>query len=257
MGLEIATYINQLVSTNPLGSDQKSQGDDHVRLIKAVLLASFPNIAGAVTPTHTVLNAVQSAANLTSGTLADARLSTNVPLLNASNVFTGSNQQVESAQPLMRLGDSDGGSNAKNWLIYGAPNALRIDTANDAAPNTAVAQALSITRSGTAVTAIDLTATAVNVNGVSVNNAAILTAGALADARVAQSNVTQHQAALALAASQITTGTLAIARGGTAAGDATNARINLGIGSMATRGLTIQSGGSPTGGSDGDIYMIY
>lgn len=48
MGLETATYISGLNSLNPTGGDGKSQGDDHIRLIKAVLLATFPNITGAV-----------------------------------------------------------------------------------------------------------------------------------------------------------------------------------------------------------------
>ena len=33
MGLETATYISQLVATNPTSSDPVSQGDDHLRLI--------------------------------------------------------------------------------------------------------------------------------------------------------------------------------------------------------------------------------
>jgi hypothetical protein len=44
------------------------------------------------------------------------------------------------------------------------------------------------------------------------NDAANLTAGVLANARVQQSNVTQHQAALAIATSQVTSGTFADAR---------------------------------------------
>lgn len=44
MGLEAATYISQLVNTNPLAADKKNQGDDHLRLIKAVLQASLPNM---------------------------------------------------------------------------------------------------------------------------------------------------------------------------------------------------------------------
>jgi hypothetical protein len=56
MGLETGTYISDLVSTNPTASDPKSQGDDHLRLIKACVKATFPNVSGAVTPTHTVLN---------------------------------------------------------------------------------------------------------------------------------------------------------------------------------------------------------
>jgi hypothetical protein len=148
MGLETATYINGLVATNPVGAtDPKSAGDDHLRLIKATLLATFAAITGAVTATHTELNYVHgvtgvegtgklvlalagalpvlsgvnltalnasnlasgtvpdarfpatlpaaSAANLTSipaanltGSIADARLSSNVPLKNAANTFT-------------------------------------------------------------------------------------------------------------------------------------------------------------------------
>jgi len=57
MALESATYISDLVSTNPVGpSDPKSQGDDHLRMIKAVLKATFPNLNGAVTLTPTQMN---------------------------------------------------------------------------------------------------------------------------------------------------------------------------------------------------------
>lgn len=57
MSLESATYISQLIATNPVGAvDYVSQGDDHLRLVKTVLLNSFPNISGAVTATHTELN---------------------------------------------------------------------------------------------------------------------------------------------------------------------------------------------------------
>ena len=47
MPLESASFITQLVSTNPPGSDQVSQGDDHLRLIKTVLKAQFPNFTAA------------------------------------------------------------------------------------------------------------------------------------------------------------------------------------------------------------------
>jgi hypothetical protein len=49
MPLETATYIADLVPTNPVGaSDPKSQGDNHLRLIKAVLQATFPNADGPI-----------------------------------------------------------------------------------------------------------------------------------------------------------------------------------------------------------------
>lgn len=57
MGLESATFIHELVSTNPIGgSDPKSQGDDHIRLLKSTLQNTFANVDGAVTTTHTELN---------------------------------------------------------------------------------------------------------------------------------------------------------------------------------------------------------
>lgn len=47
MGLETGTYINDLTPSWPLASDQKRQGDDHIRLIKDVLKNTFPNASRA------------------------------------------------------------------------------------------------------------------------------------------------------------------------------------------------------------------
>jgi len=55
MALEGATYIDELVNTNPPGGDNASTIDDHLRLIKAVLLNSFANVSGAVTATDVEL----------------------------------------------------------------------------------------------------------------------------------------------------------------------------------------------------------
>ena len=57
MALETATYINGLVATNPTSSDNVGEGDNHLRLIKSTLLATFPNVTGAMTKSHTQLNA--------------------------------------------------------------------------------------------------------------------------------------------------------------------------------------------------------
>lgn len=56
MALETATYINQLVPSNPLGSDPLADADGHLRLIKSTLKTTFPNITGAVTSTQAQLN---------------------------------------------------------------------------------------------------------------------------------------------------------------------------------------------------------
>ncbi len=57
MTVESATYISQLNSAQPTASDNISEGDDHLRLIKSVLKAQFPNLATtAVNPTSAQLN---------------------------------------------------------------------------------------------------------------------------------------------------------------------------------------------------------
>lgn len=58
MALETATYISDLVTTNPTSTDPKSQGDDHIRLVKSTLKTTFPNITGVVSVTHGDLNTV-------------------------------------------------------------------------------------------------------------------------------------------------------------------------------------------------------
>ncbi|MDE2105943.1 MAG: hypothetical protein KGL39_52460 [Patescibacteria group bacterium] len=58
MTVETTTYISGLNSSNPGPNDPKSEGDDHLRLIKAAILATFPNISGAITPTHTLINSL-------------------------------------------------------------------------------------------------------------------------------------------------------------------------------------------------------
>jgi len=47
MGLESASFVNDLNTSNPTATDPKAQGDDHLRLIKTALKASFPNSSRA------------------------------------------------------------------------------------------------------------------------------------------------------------------------------------------------------------------
>lgn len=56
MGLEVATYINELNVNWPVPTDKIREGDDHLRVIKTALVNSFPNIGGAVELSHTQLN---------------------------------------------------------------------------------------------------------------------------------------------------------------------------------------------------------
>ena len=73
MALESGTYINSLNAANPVSTDGLAQADDHLRLIKSTIKASFPNISGAMNATHTELNTVADGGTAaTSTTLVDA-----------------------------------------------------------------------------------------------------------------------------------------------------------------------------------------
>ena len=58
MALESATYISELVDTNPTVSDPVGQGDDHLKMIKTVLKTQFSGLAGttAITTDEAEMN---------------------------------------------------------------------------------------------------------------------------------------------------------------------------------------------------------
>lgn len=58
MPIETVVYISDLNIAYPEGGDQKKTIDDHMRNLKIGIKNTFPNISGAVTPTHTELNYV-------------------------------------------------------------------------------------------------------------------------------------------------------------------------------------------------------
>lgn len=58
MGLETATHIGSLVTSNPDGTDARNTADDHIRLIKAALIRTFPLIGGAASASHVAIGYV-------------------------------------------------------------------------------------------------------------------------------------------------------------------------------------------------------
>lgn len=59
MTIEAASYIHQLDANYPEGGSTVREGDNHVRLLKAAIKATFANVTGPLLCTHTELNQLQ------------------------------------------------------------------------------------------------------------------------------------------------------------------------------------------------------
>lgn len=148
MGLEVGDgFISGLVATNPVGAtDPKSQGDDHIRLIKTALLGTFPNLSAAVT--------------LTAAQINDAARQS------AANVFTTQQKISNSSGKQILLDDTNAGAGLRQFYLESDGGHFAIASADDA--GSGVQAAVDITKDASgAITAMALTATAITLNGVS------------------------------------------------------------------------------------------
>lgn len=127
MGLEVATYISDLNAAYPTSSDPKSQGDDHIRILKSALKATFPNINGVVLVSLAELN------KLTGATATTAEIN------NLSGVTSSIQGQFASMQTQV-----DAKAPIDSPAFTGAPSVPTAapGTANTQAANTAFVAAL-------------------------------------------------------------------------------------------------------------------
>lgn len=100
MALESGTYINSLNASNPASTDGLGQADDHIRLLKSTIKATFPNIDAPVTATEDNLNLIGSYTgnandlNLLSGQAAAGLSSTELGYL--TNVTSDIQAQINA-----------------------------------------------------------------------------------------------------------------------------------------------------------------
>ena len=115
MGLETGTYISDLNSSNPAAGDPVNEGDDHIRLVKSTVKATFPSITGAVSSTHTELNLLDGVtANTTELNYVDV---TTLGTAQASKaVTTDANIDVTGLRNLTVSGTITIGSNTATTL---------------------------------------------------------------------------------------------------------------------------------------------
>lgn len=221
MGLESATYISGLNASNPVHiSDNVSEGDDHIRLIKSTLLNTFPNLAGAVTPSHSELNHLAGVTGVTgSGKLV---LDTAPTITGAivADFFQGDGSLISNLS-------------AGN-LASGVVAQARLPAASDAAAGI-----------------IELATSAETIAGV-LSDRAVTPAGLLA----LRNDLGQLAELNSINDDDWSGADLEIDNGGTGASTASAARANLGVGSMGERDVLTGTAAPTAGqGNNGDFYF--
>ena len=113
MGLESPiNFVSDLVETNPVSTDSLAVADNHIRGIKSAIKATFPNITGAMTATHTVLNGLDGRVSAIEN---GVHASGTTMLFQQSTAPTGWTKQTTHNDKTLRVvtgTTSSGGSNA-------------------------------------------------------------------------------------------------------------------------------------------------
>lgn len=106
MTVETASYISQLDPTFPASGDPKSEGDNHIRLVKTILKTQFPNFGtAAMNATTTELNYMEGVTSLVQNqldTLTSAKAAKAGDNYTGAHDFTGATPTV----PTQATGDA-------------------------------------------------------------------------------------------------------------------------------------------------------
>jgi hypothetical protein len=129
MALETGTYISDLNVLNPVATDPKAQGDDHLRLIKSTVKNTFPQLTGPVNANQAEINRLVGITSPVVGTTETQTL-TNKTVSLTSNTLTGTTAEFNAA-----LSDGDfatlaGTQTLTNKTISGASNTITQDGTN-------------------------------------------------------------------------------------------------------------------------------
>jgi hypothetical protein len=190
MSLETATYVANLIASNPDGGDQRSTADDHIRLLKASLLRTFPKLDGAVSLSsvqYMYLNDLSASVQLQLNQLRDGSATANfavnaryansastaafigtipasrVPDLAAVNAFSELLFIQRAGTSRLYLKDLTAASDQKTWALGSSGGLFEIFTVNDA--GNGVANILSVTRSGAVPQVLTIAAPVINLTG--------------------------------------------------------------------------------------------
>lgn len=111
MALETASFIGQMVPANPTGTDPKSLGDNHLRLIKTAVQGSFPNLGNeAVVATAAQINI----AALSSGQYSTGTSTTSLLIGTGTKTFTTQTARAFGAGQRIKLTSQ---ANIANYML--------------------------------------------------------------------------------------------------------------------------------------------
>lgn len=177
--------------------------------------------------------------NPQSGNLSNGVAVSDLARLSQANTFTAQSQGASTTSGgVLWVEDSDAGVNGKAWGIWANGGAPQFFLWNDA--HNATTPFISVARSGTTVDSLTLQGTSINLQGTTV----------LANGTAVSVSGHTH------ATTDITSGTLAIARGGTGTTDGTARNIT---GKAGTTKTLLPNASCPpaSGGVDGQIWYCY
>jgi hypothetical protein len=247
---------NYVKTTDFAAKDALAQGDPNKAGKGSEIDTEFNNIAVAVATKEDVANknVAGGYAGLDgSGKIAASALSAAVASITATNTFTIVQKIQAPNGEQLRLGGAVGAQNPY-LTFYHTDGVTRrgyiqgLEVGGMIIHSEATGSTLALQTNGGGP---------ITMNGTNVTNASLFTAGSLAPGVVPASAVTQHQASLNIAASQVTSGTFADARIAL-----TNVVQHQHL--MKTRNISNRTGvektlstSAPSGGSDGDIWYRY
>lgn len=120
MALETATLVPSLVDTNPTATDAKSQGDDHIRMIKDCLLNSFAGWSGLILITGTEAQGATINDYVVTVSPAPAAYTTCLLVFKATHTNSGASTLKINSLTAKTLKDVDGGAVASGDITNGS-----------------------------------------------------------------------------------------------------------------------------------------